>query len=351
MSSRLKHGLLIGIAVIALLFTVKYGYGAVIEYIYDANGNLIEKRIQGDTTPPTTTASPVGGTYNIAQSVTLTCNDGTGSGCDKIYYTTNGQIPTTSSSVYSAPIIISATKTLKFFAKDKAGNSEAVKTQIYTINTNLPSGTITINSGAAFSNSASVTLTLSCSDPQGCAQMKFSNDNVTYSTAQTYATTKTWTLTTGDGTKTVYVEFKDGAGNWSLPFSDTILLDATAPTTTASPAAGTYGTAQSVTLTCGDGTGSGCDMIYYTVDGTTPTTSSSVYSSPINISADTMLKYFARDLAGNSEAVKTGIYIIDASLCSNLPVRIGGTSYITLQAAYKAAANGDTIKSRSDNIH
>jgi hypothetical protein len=32
MSSRLKHALLIGIAVIALFVTVEYGYGAVIEY-------------------------------------------------------------------------------------------------------------------------------------------------------------------------------------------------------------------------------------------------------------------------------------------------------------------------------
>jgi YD repeat-containing protein len=58
MSSRLKHGLIIGIAVIALLFTVEYAGGSIIDYIYDENGNLIEKRIQADTTPPTTTAFP-----------------------------------------------------------------------------------------------------------------------------------------------------------------------------------------------------------------------------------------------------------------------------------------------------
>ena len=33
-----------------------------------------------DNTPPTTTAAPVGGTYNATQNVTLTCDDGAGSG-------------------------------------------------------------------------------------------------------------------------------------------------------------------------------------------------------------------------------------------------------------------------------
>jgi len=47
---------------------------------------------------------------------------------------------------------------------------------------------------------------------------------------ETYATTRAWTLTTGDGTKTVYVWYKDGAGNISTLYSDTIILDTTAPT-------------------------------------------------------------------------------------------------------------------------
>ena len=266
-----------------------------------------------DTIPPTTTASPTGGTYYSAQSVTLSCNDGSGSGCDKIYYTTDGSSPTNSSPVYSSPINILVTTTLKFFARDLAGNSETVKTQVYTIDTTPPTGKITINSGAASTNSVNVTLTLTCDDAQGCSQMQFSNDNVTYSTAEAYATSKAWTLGSGDGTKTVYVKFKDTPGNWSLAYSNTILLDATSPTTSAWPIGGTYNSSQTVTLTCNDGTGSGCDKIYYTTDGTTPTTSSSVYSSPINISVTTTLKFFARDPAGNSEAVKTETYTIDTT--------------------------------------
>jgi hypothetical protein len=54
--------------------------------------------------------------------------------------------------------------------------------------------------------------------------MQFSNDNVTYSTPEAYGTTKSWTLSAGDGTKTVYAKFSDAAGNWSAPYSDTIDL-------------------------------------------------------------------------------------------------------------------------------
>jgi len=428
MPSKIRHGLLMSLIVTGLfviwfgssyagsinyiydelnrLKRVEYGDGSVVEYTYDKAGNRLEKRLQiPDTTPPTTTASPVGGIYNTAQSVTLTCNDGYGSGCDKIYYTTDGTTPTTSSLVYSSPINISVTTTLKFFAKDLAGNSESVKTQTYTIDTTAPTGTITIdseaaittstavtltlscsdtngcsqmqfsndnvtystpetytttkawtltsgdgtktvcakfkdtadnwstaysdtivldttpptgtitiNSGAASTNSSNVTLTLSCSDANGCSQMQFSNDNVTYSSAEAYGTTKAWTLTSGGGTRTVYVKFMDTAGNWSAAFSNTILLDTTPPATTASPIGGTYSTAQSVTLTCNDGSGSGCDKIYYTADGSTPTTSSPVYSSPINVQVTTTLKFFARDLAGNSETVKTETYTISTNM-------------------------------------
>jgi hypothetical protein len=61
---------------------------------------------------------------------------------------------------------------------------------------------------------------------------------------------------------------------------------------TFSPAAGTYTTTQSVTLST---TTSGASM-YYTVDGTTPTTSSTLYSSaiPVNVTTRSRLSATSR---------------------------------------------------------
>src|SRR3990172_1244195 len=114
MPSRIRHGLFISIALITLVFAslpasyaetvnyfydelnrlirVEYGNGTVIEYFYDNTGNRTDQIV--DSTAPTTTANPPGGIYAPGQTVTLTCNDGAGLGCDKIYYTTDGTTPT-----------------------------------------------------------------------------------------------------------------------------------------------------------------------------------------------------------------------------------------------------------------
>jgi hypothetical protein len=60
--------------------------------------------------------------------------------------------------------------------------------------------------------------------------MSFSNDGTTWSAWQPYSTTASWTLTSGDGSKTVYGKFKDPAGNVSSVVSDTIDLDTTVAT-------------------------------------------------------------------------------------------------------------------------
>jgi len=109
------------------------------------------------------------------------------------------------------------------------------------IDTTPPTGSILINSDADYTNSRSVTLNLEATDPSGVSAMCFSNDNSSWSDWEAYATSKSWTLTSGDGTKRVYVKFKDSAGNVSKAYSDTIILDTTPPKVAiTSPTANTY---------------------------------------------------------------------------------------------------------------
>jgi hypothetical protein len=340
MPSILRHSLFISITVIAMaLAQAECGEGSVgIQYFYDEVGNRVEIRTGIDTTAPTTTASPGGGIYYTAQSVTLTCNDGTGLGCDKIYYTTNGTTPTTSSPVYSAPVNISVNTTLKYFGSDLAGNNENVQTQTYTIVLDTtPPTTSASPLGGAYNTAQSVILSCSDGTGSGCDKIYYTIDGTTPTTSSpVYSSAVNITITT-----TLKYFARDLAGNSETVKTQIYTIDTIAPTTAASPPGGTYSTVQSVTLSCTDSGDSGCDRIYYTTDGTTPTTSSPVYSSPIIISVTTTLKFFAKDLAGNSEAVKTEIYTISMG-----PVMIGSNSYSSIQAAYDAAVNGNVIKCR-----
>ncbi|MBQ7689706.1 MAG: chitobiase/beta-hexosaminidase C-terminal domain-containing protein [Muribaculaceae bacterium] len=84
-------------------------------------------------TVATPSFSPAGGTYTSAQHVSISCatNGAT------IYYTTNGNAPTTSSTQYSGPIDVSSTTTIKAIAAKSGMSNSAVAEATYTIN--LPS--------------------------------------------------------------------------------------------------------------------------------------------------------------------------------------------------------------------
>ena len=77
-------------------------------------------------------------------------------------------------------------------------------------------------------------------------------------------------------------------------------------TPTFSPAAGTYSSAQSVTIS--DAT-SGA-TIYYTTDGSTPTTSSTKYTGPIAVSSTEKLEAIAVATGDANSAVASAAYTI-----------------------------------------
>ncbi len=101
---------------------------------------------------------------------------------------------------------------------------------VFTLDTHSPAGSFTINGGDAYTNTREVTLNLSATDNlSGVSQMLIS-DSSTFTGAswESYDTTKTWSLPSGDGSKTVYAKFKDNAGNESLVVNDTIILKTSA---------------------------------------------------------------------------------------------------------------------------
>jgi len=115
--------------------------------------------------------------------------------------------------------------------KDDANSDTGWKQMgTWTVDSVLPNGSIKINNNVPYTNSSNVMLQLSANDNLGSIlQMKFSNDNINWSADEAYANSKNWTLSNGDGKKTVYVKYKDSAGNWSNSISGQIILDTTLP--------------------------------------------------------------------------------------------------------------------------
>ncbi|MDP2815967.1 MAG: SH3 domain-containing protein, partial [Rectinemataceae bacterium] len=92
---------------------------------------------------------------------------------------------------------------------------------------------IIIAGGAAETASRSVVLHFTA---DGAANMAISNtSDFAGASWEAYIAKKEWTLTSGNGIKTVYAKFKDAAGNVSSPVSDTITLNETSIPTAETP--------------------------------------------------------------------------------------------------------------------
>lgn len=105
----------------------------------NAGGSNTETQIitVNDVTAPVVNINQVGGVFNTTQTVKLNATDDSDDAT--IYYTKDGSDPQTSStrSVYSGPITIDSTTTLKYAAVDPAGNWSPVYSETYTIKSDV----------------------------------------------------------------------------------------------------------------------------------------------------------------------------------------------------------------------
>jgi hypothetical protein len=142
-------------------------------------------------------------------------------------------------------------KTVVACFKDLAGNTASASDNII-LDTTPPTGTVSIDRGAAYATTTEVTLHLSA--PSDTVRVATANAETIDCESppepyEVYTATKVWTLTAGDGVKTVSVCFEDAAGN-TASASDTIVLDTTDPEGTIEIDGGAeYATRTQVTLT------------------------------------------------------------------------------------------------------
>ncbi len=103
------------------------------------------------------TFNPAGGTYTTVQSVTLTSAT---SGAI-IRYTTDGSTPNNSSTIYSDPISVTGSQTIKAYATKSGMIDSSISQETYTLNLPPPSpwlhgdiGTVNLTGTATYSNGA-----------------------------------------------------------------------------------------------------------------------------------------------------------------------------------------------------
>lgn len=320
--------------------------------------------ILSDTTPPTITSSLLTGTFSTTQTTTLTCSDNKAPG--SIVYTLDASTPSFSpkqgtviaSSSKAISLSKEGTHTLNAACRDLAGNVSAPISIVYTIDTKIPALTLVSQSSAFISASVgaiSSSTTTWRSDRSGSFAVHEGSSCDSGTIATTGSVTagvdqgfvRSHTHFTGEGTKTYRICVT--ASNGLTGFvSVSLQRDDTAPVVTADPGAGNYGTTTSVSLSCSDTGGAGCDQIAYAVQagsaptnpaiqGTTGTVSSgTLYASAITMadSAVTYTKFVARDKAGNVSGVSSQNYTVDTQVATitvnSHTASINGSSNVTL---------------------
>jgi parallel beta-helix repeat protein len=157
----------------------------------------------------------------------------------------------------------------------------------------------------------------------------------------------TWNNQTNSATLSLYqgkwelsYYARDTAGYTSLVQNVTYVIDETAPAVWANLTTGLYNTSQVVNLTVTDNFDPN-PLIYYTLNGRDPTTTSTIYTEPLNIINTTTLKFMAVDNAGNHGSITTEYYIF--APIGNINT---GKGYSSIQAAINDAStlNGHVIE-------
>jgi hypothetical protein len=223
----------------------------------------------------TPTILPAAGTYNTVQTVTISSTDASA----MIYYTTDGSTPTANSTLNRGPITVSTSETINAIGIGPGLANSAIASATY----NLMAATPTFSpSGRTFTSVQTVTI----GSDTPSATIYYTLDGTTPTTSSRVANAPI----TVSSSETISA-FAVAAG-----FTNSIVTSSVytinlpqAATPTFLPAAGTYTSAQSVTISSTDMSA----MIYYTTDGSTPTANSTLNRGPITVSASETIKAIA----------------------------------------------------------
>jgi hypothetical protein len=242
--------------------------------------------------------SPAAGTYTSAQYVTISGSTRK----SKIYFTTDGTAPTTSSTVYTGSLTVGATETLRAIAVATGYAQSPVASTTYAINLPAVPAPTFVPLPGTFSSSQTVML----QDAARGATIHYTLDG---SAPTANSPTYTRSLIVSSSETIQAVAFGKGYSPGPVASGTYMIKLLPAAVPTYSPAGGSYVGSQYVTIS--DSTARA--KIYYTTDGSTPTVNSKVYTGSFKVSASELVNAIAVANGYVASGVGTANYTISSA--------------------------------------
>lgn len=268
--------------------------------IGESGAGFFEPCVNGCVSPLKVSISPVGTNYSAPVTVSMSATGGTAG--YTIRYTLDGSMPTSTSAIYTAPFSVSALTTVRALAFDNAGRVSDVAGERYTFAVSQPVVSITPASGNYTSNQS---VAMSVSGGKSPYTIFYTTNGSTPTTASTVYSAP---ITVSTAT-TVKAIARDANNQLSTVVQRDYTFVIPPPVVSATPASGNFPSG-SVSVSLSASSARPPVTIFYTTDGSTPTTASATYSSALNLSgpAAKTLKYFGRDAINQVSAVQTQTY-------------------------------------------
>ena len=242
------------------------------------------------------------GNYSTLETVSL--SDSTPNA--QIYYTLNSALPQSSWTPYSQPIALSASAKISAYATAKNYQNSAVASATYSLALITPTPTISVAAGT-YTSAFPVTL----SDSMAGAAIYYS---FSAATPQSQWTPYTAPITvTNTETLYAYAIAPKYTASANAQAAYVMQFPAVAPTMTPTP--GSYTSSQAVVLQSTTLNA----VIYYTLDGSIPTTSSAVYVAPIIVQTTETVRAMAAATGSTNSTVQTGNYSIASQSANGTP--------------------------------
>jgi len=221
----------------------KNGAGIIGNYSDNSDGILVDLDVPVAPTPHTTFPSAYNNTGTVNWSWTPTADTGSGIVGYYVYIWVepDGYVAVNGEFTYNCWYKTSGLLDGKtYYCKIKAENGAGTMSDYsdnssgIMVDTSVPTSLyILINNGDEYINSTPVILSLNAEDSgSGLYQMAFSTDGVAWTDWESYNTSKSYTLSSIEGSKAVYFRVNDKAGNIAPYVFDSIILDTRPPTVT-----------------------------------------------------------------------------------------------------------------------